>query len=180
MLALREFHHRHPEHDIHLFGDPGVTVPFPATNHGKVTPARLAELYNECVAGIAISFTNVSLVPDELLACGAIPVTCESEYARASLDNPFVRWAAPTPYALAESLSDVVSGNAAPLRSWLAASATCVGTPRNARPYARSRTRSTDPDGGVSSSLDHTDGASASCSATTCGSGQPSAAASPS
>ncbi|GAA1807020.1 glycosyltransferase family 1 protein [Luedemannella flava] len=114
MLALREFHHRHPEHDIHLFGDPGVTVPFPATNHGKVTPARLAELYNECVAGIAISFTNVSLVPDELLACGAIPVTCESEYARASLDNPFVRWAAPTPYALAESLSDVVSGNAAP------------------------------------------------------------------
>jgi len=113
MLALREFHQRHPNYEVHLFGDATVRVPFPATNHGSVKPAKLAALYNQCVAGIALSFTNVSLVPDEMLACGAIPVTGESRYARVSLDNPYVRWAAPTPRALADELSDIVTGNRA-------------------------------------------------------------------
>jgi hypothetical protein len=111
-MALHEFHRRHPEYEIHLFGDAAAEVPFPATNHGSVPPARLAELYNRCAAGIALSFTNVSLVPDEMLACGAVPVTGESDYARACLDNPHVRWAPPTPLGLADALTDVVSGGA--------------------------------------------------------------------
>ena len=45
-------------------------MPFPAVNHGRITPAELAALYNRCTAGLTLSFTNVSLVPDELLACG--------------------------------------------------------------------------------------------------------------
>jgi glycosyltransferase involved in cell wall biosynthesis len=110
VLALAEFHRRHPEYEIHLFGDALARVPFPATNHGTVPPARLAELYNDCVAGIAISFTNVSLVPDEMLACGAVPVVTESRYARAGLPNPNVRWAPPTPWALADALTAVVTG----------------------------------------------------------------------
>ena len=113
-MALQEFHRRHPEYDIHLFGDATAQVPFPHTNHGSVPPARLASLYNECVAGIALSFTNVSLVPDEMLACGAVPVTGESPYARACLDNPHVRWANPTPLGLADALSEAVSGGSAP------------------------------------------------------------------
>jgi glycosyltransferase involved in cell wall biosynthesis len=114
VLALREFHRRHPEYEIHLFGDPTARVPFPATNHGFLTPAQLSALYNRCVAGIAMSFTNVSLVPDEMLACGSIPVTCESTYARASLDNPHVRWSAPTPFALADTLSSIVTDGSPP------------------------------------------------------------------
>ncbi|MFC3738665.1 rhamnosyltransferase WsaF family glycosyltransferase [Paractinoplanes deccanensis] len=113
LLALREFHRRHPDQEIHLFGDPTVQMPFPVTNHGHLTPAQLSELYNRCAAGLALSFTNVSLVPDEMLACGVVPVTGESRYARASLDNPHVRWAPPTPLGLADALSDVVTGKAA-------------------------------------------------------------------
>jgi WsaF, C-terminal domain/WsaF, N-terminal domain len=124
-LALREFHRRHPTHAIHLFGDPGARVPFPATNHGSVSPRRLAELYNQCAGGIALSFTNVSLVPDEMLACGAIPVTVDNGYARVSLPNPYVRWTDPTPAALADALSAVVAG--APDPTAIAASVHAAG-----------------------------------------------------
>jgi hypothetical protein len=111
VLALREFHRRHPECEIHLFGDPTVQVPFPAVNHGRMSPAALSELYNRCAAGIAMSFTNVSLVPDELLACGVIPVVGDNPYARGGLDNPHVRWTAQTPYGLADALSAIVAGD---------------------------------------------------------------------
>ncbi|MFI7544391.1 hypothetical protein [Actinoplanes sp. NPDC049599] len=109
-LALREFHRRHPEQEIHLFGDASVKLPFPHTNHGTLRPAELSELYNRCAAGIAMSFTNLSLVPDEMLACGVVPVVGESSYAKASMDNPHVRWVPPTGSAIADALSDIVSG----------------------------------------------------------------------
>jgi glycosyltransferase involved in cell wall biosynthesis len=126
LLALREFHRRHPDREIHLFGDASVRVPFPATNHGSLTPAQLSEVYNRCRAGIAMSFTNVSLVPAEMIACGVVPVLSGSAEARADLDNPHVRWAAPTPHALADALSDVVA-SAEPTPATVAASVRTVG-----------------------------------------------------
>ncbi|HEX5201149.1 MAG TPA: hypothetical protein VFW27_14560, partial [Actinoplanes sp.] len=110
-LALREFNRRHPDQEIHLFGDATVKLPFPHTNHGTLRPAQLSELYNRCAAGIAMSFTNLSLVPDEMLACGVVPVVGESEYAKASMDNPYVRWVPSTGSAIADALSDIVSGS---------------------------------------------------------------------
>jgi hypothetical protein len=111
VLALREFHRRYPEREIHLFGDPNAQVPFPVTNHGKLSPARLSELYNRCTAGIALSFTNASLVPDELLACGVVPVVGDNPYARGGLDNPHIRWTEPTPYRIADALGAIVDGD---------------------------------------------------------------------
>jgi hypothetical protein len=61
-----------------------------------------------------MSFTNVSLVPDEMLACGVVPVAADSAYARAGLTNPHVRWAAPAPGALAGALGAVVGGDRPP------------------------------------------------------------------
>jgi hypothetical protein len=113
LLALREFHRQHPGCEIHLFGDPTVRVPFPATNHGSVSPAQLSEIYNSCAAGIALSFTNASLVPDELLACGVVPVVGDNPYARGGLDNPYIRWSSPTPKALADTLGAIVAGDRA-------------------------------------------------------------------
>ncbi|MFD0820767.1 hypothetical protein ACFQ0D_21195, partial [Micromonospora zhanjiangensis] len=111
VMALREFHRRHPDREIHLFGDPTARVPFPATNHGKLSPAGLSELYNRCTAGIALSFTNASLVPDELLACGVVPVVGDNPYARGGLPNPHIRWTEPTPYRIADALGAVVEGD---------------------------------------------------------------------
>lgn len=114
-LALEEFHRRHPEQPIHLYGAGGGEWSIPVVRHGRLTPAQLNTLYNESIAGLAMSFTNVSLVPDELLLSGAIPVVNDSPLARACLSHPEVVWAAATPGALADALSRTVE-NADPAR----------------------------------------------------------------
>lgn len=112
MLALREFHRRQPDQEIHIFGDAHTKMPFPVNNHGVMTPARLGELYNHCRAGLAMSFTNVSLVPAEMLASGVIPVLSGCAYTRADLDNPFARLAEPSPSAIADELCAIVASSA--------------------------------------------------------------------
>jgi hypothetical protein len=109
MLALQEFHRRQPDQEIHIFGDVCTNTPFPVINHGNMTPAGLNDLYNNCRAGLAISFTNLSLAPAEMLASGVIPLLSGSSYTRADLDNPFARWADPSPSAIAEKLSAIAA-----------------------------------------------------------------------
>ncbi len=107
--ALARFHAMHPEVPIHLYGARVAGLPFPATSHGRLTPMELNELYNRCIAGIALSFTNISLVAAEMLAAGTIPVVNDSSDARADLRSSYVEWAHPTPTALATALSRAVA-----------------------------------------------------------------------
>lgn len=107
-LALQRFHERHPEVGIHLYGSEVKDLPFPATQHGKLTPPELNRLYNSSIAGLAMSFTNISLVAEEMLAAGTIPVVNDSVHSRADLSNEHVVWATPTPHGLASALSTVV------------------------------------------------------------------------
>ena len=108
VLALAEFHRRCPEQEIHVFGADVSGLDFPVTRHGRPTPAQLSELYNRCAAGLALSFTNVSLVPDEMLAAGCVPVVNDTEDTRAVFDNACAEWAVPTPVALGVALERVV------------------------------------------------------------------------
>lgn len=108
MAALEQFSKLHPEQEIHLFGDGRVRPTFDATVHGTLPPAELAKLYNNSLAGISLSFTNISLVPYEMLACGTVPIANESRDARAELVHPEVRWCQPAPGAIARELSTVV------------------------------------------------------------------------
>ncbi|WP_405372087.1 MULTISPECIES: glycosyltransferase family 1 protein [unclassified Microbacterium] len=122
VLALREFQRRAPEVPIDVYGDtmrePGLRV----RNHGYLSPDALNELYNAAAAGLVLSFTNVSLVPAELAAAGAIPVMNDFDGARAVFDNPHASWAAPTPGSLAQALEAAVAGatseRAAGLAAW--------------------------------------------------------------
>ena len=107
-LALEEFHRRHPEQEIHAYGDRVADTLVPVTWHGRMWPEELNELYNRTLGGIAISFTNITLVAGEMLSAGSIPVVNDSPFARAVLDNPHVAWARPTPHAIAEELCRVV------------------------------------------------------------------------
>jgi len=107
-LALAQFHELHPEVDIHLYGEEINGLPFPVTQHGRLTPGDLNELYNRSIAGLAMSFTNISLVAEEMLAAGVIPVVNDSPHSRADLVNGHVAWATPTPHGIATALSDVV------------------------------------------------------------------------
>jgi hypothetical protein len=111
VLALTKFHQGHPEHEIHVYGVRPRGLRIPVTFHGRLTIAQLNELYGRTVAGLAMSFTNVTLVAEEMLAAGNIPVVNDMELAHLVLDNPHVRWAAPTAAALAGALSAAVSND---------------------------------------------------------------------
>ena len=121
-LALEEFHRAHPEQPIHLYGDEGPAWSIPVVRHGKLTPPQLNELYNRSIAGIAMSFTNISLVAEEMLAAGAIPVVNDTQSARADLSHPDVAWAPPTPGGIADALSRTVSAADVEVRAARAAS----------------------------------------------------------
>lgn len=111
MLALAEFHRRHPEQEIHVFGADVPPQRFAVTSHGRLRPEELNELYNRTIAGLALSFTNVTLVAGEMLAAGNIPVANQSHFARTVLDSDHVVWAEASPADLAAALSRVVESD---------------------------------------------------------------------
>jgi hypothetical protein len=104
VLALERLHALRPEAEIHTFGIKARNLPFPATVHAHLATAELNGLYNQCGAGLALSFTNISLIPYELLAAGVVPVINDMAGHKSNLDNPHVIWARPTPDALAHGL----------------------------------------------------------------------------
>jgi O-antigen biosynthesis protein len=113
LAALDLFAERHPDVDIHLYGEPVDNLSFAATNHGLLAPAELNALYNRCIAGLTLSATNTSLVPYEMLAAGCIPVVNDAEHNRVVLDNPEVVYVPATPFDLANALSALVARPAA-------------------------------------------------------------------
>jgi len=108
-LALQQFHEKHPEIEIHLYGAVVKGLSFPAVQHGRLAPIELNELYNRSIAGLAMSFTNISLVAEEMLAAGVTPVVNDSQNSRADLVNDHVLWAVPTPNGIADALSAAVT-----------------------------------------------------------------------
>jgi glycosyltransferase involved in cell wall biosynthesis len=108
VAALDVFAEHHPEVEIHAYGGKAPRLPFPVTDHGVVTPEELNRIYNRCVAGLALSATNVSLVPLEMLGSGCIPVVNDAPQNRMVLDNDAVRYASATPFHLAAALSELV------------------------------------------------------------------------
>jgi hypothetical protein len=138
MRALQAFHAACPDQTIHMYGDVIDDAPFPAIQHGNLDPQSLNELYNTVVAGLALSFTNISLVAEELLAAGAVPVINDSALARADLPTPFAVWARATPSGLADALVGAVTrpdrddharraGGSVVGRSWRETQAATVG-----------------------------------------------------
>ncbi len=122
LLALERFHHTHPQQPIHAYGAERRTrLPFPVVWHGRVSPVELNSLYNTCVAGLAMSFTNISLVAEEMLAAGCIPVVNDSSDARADLPDAPATWVTPTPDAVAAALRRLVDASDIAERASLAA-----------------------------------------------------------
>ena len=110
-IALMVFHRRHPDQEIHVYGahPRGLRIPF--TFHGRMSTVELNDLYGRTIAGLAMSFTNITLVAEEMLSAGHIPVVNDIPLARRVLPNPYVRWAEPTATALADQLSAAVTTN---------------------------------------------------------------------
>ena len=126
VVALDLFAARHPGAAIHTYGERPGALPFATIDHGLLMPEQLAGLYRRCVAGLVLSATNVSLVPHEMLACGCIPVVNDAEHNRIVLGNDHVAYASATPFALADTLSRLVSTPSGEQASAAAAAAASV------------------------------------------------------
>ncbi|HEV7454690.1 MAG TPA: hypothetical protein VGO07_05520 [Candidatus Saccharimonadales bacterium] len=111
IMALDLFHRKHPEFVINLAGwdVSEYDIPFPYNNLKTLELHELNALYNKCAAGLVLSFTNMSLLPLELLGSGAIPVVNEGENNSLVSNNPYIAYAASNPKALADELSAIVS-----------------------------------------------------------------------
>lgn len=110
LLALKIFHQKHPEYKINFLGwdVKQFKMPFPYVNNGILSPTELNTLYNRCAAGLVISFTNMSILPLELLACGCIPVVNDSHHTRLVGYSDLIKFAKPNPVSIAETLSATV------------------------------------------------------------------------
>lgn len=110
-LALQIFHERHPEYEIHCLGWDlsRYDLPFPFVNHGILNSEELNHLYNECHAGLVLSFTNMSLLPLEMLASGCTPVINDAKHTRMITYSDEVTYTDPNPQAIAEALHRTVS-----------------------------------------------------------------------
>jgi len=111
ILALEIFHKKHPEVTINFAGwdVSEYDIPFPYKNLRTLEVEELREVYNRCVAGLLLSYTNMSLLPLELLACGTIPVVNEGENNSLVSNNPYIAYTKNTPQDLANKLSEIIS-----------------------------------------------------------------------
>src|SRR3990167_3040830 len=112
IISLEVFHRKHPEYIIELFGwDVGdYNIPFPYVNRGILPQGELAILYQQSVACLVLSLTNVSLLPLELLASGCIPVINEGDNNEMVLgSNDHIRYSPASPVQLADELVSAVT-----------------------------------------------------------------------
>jgi glycosyltransferase involved in cell wall biosynthesis len=104
ILALDELRRRRPDVRIVLFGDKEPPrTPFPFEHAGVAGYDTLAWLFSEATAGLCLSMTNYSLMPQEMLACG-LPCV--------ELDRPSTRsvFGADGPVSLAGFDADAIAG----------------------------------------------------------------------
>ncbi|MBX4197080.1 hypothetical protein KW801_00805 [Candidatus Saccharibacteria bacterium] len=111
IMALGLFHNKHPEFVINMVGYDisSYKIPFPYINLKTLELEQLNDLYNRCAAGLVMSFTNMSLLPLELLASGTIPIVNDGENNVLVSDNKYIAYTAADPDSIARALSEVVT-----------------------------------------------------------------------
>jgi glycosyltransferase involved in cell wall biosynthesis len=71
VMALHELYRRRPDVRIVMFGERyPLPTPFPYEHLGVASAEQLAWLFSQATAGLCLSMTNYSLIPQEMLACG--------------------------------------------------------------------------------------------------------------
>lgn len=106
LMALDLVAKARPDVTINLVGEDltRVDIPFAHRNLHGLRVEELGPLYNRCVAGLVLSFSNLSLLPLELLAAGVIPVVNDAPNNRLVVDDEHVVYVPPVPRAIADAL----------------------------------------------------------------------------
>ncbi|HYY05773.1 MAG TPA: glycosyltransferase family 4 protein, partial [Candidatus Limnocylindria bacterium] len=114
LLGLTELHRRRQDTRFVLFGQmEPVRAPFRYETLGVTTPEVLAWNYSEATAGLCLSLTNYSLIPQEMMACGLPCVDLAGGSTEAELGpDAGVEYADADPVALADAMERMVSDEA--------------------------------------------------------------------
>jgi len=110
MLVLDEVTRRMPDVKV-IFAGWDISeyhIPYEHLNCGVVGLDELPDLYSQCDVALVLSFTNLSLLPLELMACGTPVVSNRAPCTEWLLNNDNSRLAAPTVEALADALCIVL------------------------------------------------------------------------
>lgn len=111
ILALQLLTEQLPDVTVHFVGWPmnHYRIPFHHVDHGILPLERLPELYSQCDVALVFSFSNVSLLPLEIMACGC-PVVSNGGPNVEWLLNTEVASLVPTDAdAIANKLVDVLT-----------------------------------------------------------------------
>ncbi len=109
-LALEELVRRRPRTEVVTFGqDEPARTTLEHTSLGVAPPSTLAATYSRATAGLCLSLTNYSLIPQEMMACGlpSVDVAGRSGEAEFGRDGG-VEFAAADPLALADALQGLL------------------------------------------------------------------------
>jgi glycosyltransferase involved in cell wall biosynthesis len=110
VLILAELAKRLPDVEVVLAGWDvnGYELPFRNRKCGVLSLAELPDLYSHCDAALVLSFTNASLLPLELMACGCAVVSNTGANNEWLFDNECAVLARPTINTMVDALQHVL------------------------------------------------------------------------
>jgi O-antigen biosynthesis protein len=103
-------------------------IPFNHMDVGSVSLAELPDLYSQCDVALVLSFSNLSLLPLELMACGVPVVSNRAPCTTWLLSDENTKLAEPNPKALAGAICDVLENKNEYERLRVASLRTAQGT----------------------------------------------------
>ena len=118
ILTLSLVAKRLPSVEFVLAGFPhdSPNVPFSIINAGVLPVSRLGALYRSCDVALVLSYTNLSLLPLELMACGCAVVSNYGPNTEWLLDEHNSLLASLEPASLAEALIAILQNDELRLR----------------------------------------------------------------
>jgi len=110
-LAFELLARRIPDLEVHCFGQPEVRLDanFKCIQHGVLSPAQLAALYQKVRIGVVFSPTNHSLIPAEMMACGLPVVELDSPTLDRDFPEGALTKALPHPLSIAAELEKLLT-----------------------------------------------------------------------
>jgi O-antigen biosynthesis protein len=113
ILVLQEVIRRAPNVSITLAGWDlrAFKIPFAYENAGLVELDKLAHLYHQCDVALVLSFSNISLLPIELMACGVPVVSNKAPYTDWLLNNDNSLSVDPTIESLSHAVLSVIENS---------------------------------------------------------------------
>ena len=112
LLALRALYDLGDSFEIVTFGEnylPDLGIPVKIMHAGILNAESLCKLYQTSTAGLVLSGTNYSLVPNEMMACGLPVVDIDAPHTQLSYTPNTAILAQPNPEALAAALSQLLN-----------------------------------------------------------------------